>query len=157
VLSYNKLVVVGDYDSSRPMEETIQAREVETSAFWKVFNLTIGVLKEPVTIPGFVPATINDAPGNPQPFENLTVVAYGGDAPRTSVKYSEWPGPALEATVFTVDSETCKGLVRSLNVDTQYEEALLCAVTVDPENAAPCLGKVRCHLACRNSSLALTH
>jgi hypothetical protein len=140
VLTYFPYVLVGDYDTTLEWEESVQIQEVHTYADWDYFHLVIGMLTEPVTTPGFAPSSINDQPENPQPFQNLTVVAYGGDVSFTAMSRSDWPGPALEATMTAIDSATCKSIARELGVDARFEDVVFCAQVVGPENAAPCEG-----------------
>jgi hypothetical protein len=97
-------------------------------------------LAEPVSFPGFVPATLNDNPDNPQGFQHLTVVGYGSDTSPLGLNVTSWPGPALEATMTAADSDTCQILLWLFGLPTYVDIALLCAFAVAPDEATPCLG-----------------
>jgi hypothetical protein len=150
------IVMVGDYDASKPLDESVQLREVtyvatsvehiysgqyDDEVTLDPSNLAVGVLAEPVNFTGFVPATLNDDPDNPQPFQDVTVVGYGQDMNPVGLNLTEWPGPALEATMSAADRETCGALSSFLfGVPIYVDVALLCGLAVEPDEATPCQG-----------------
>lgn len=156
VLSVFPIVMIGDYDSSRPLDESVQLREVsfaavsvehvvtgqgDGGAILGPSNLAVGLLREPVTLPGFTAAVMNDDAEQPVPFQNVTVVGYGADATPVGQNLTEWPGPALEATMTATSQATCSVLSRLYDVAMYADSAYLCAQPAGPDEAAvPCEG-----------------
>jgi hypothetical protein len=148
--------MVGDYDASKPLDESVQLREVtyvatsvehiysgqyDDEVTLDPSNLAVGVLAEPVNFTGFVPATLNGDPDNPQPFQDVTVVGYGKDMNPVGLNLTEWPGPALEATMSAADSGACFFLSWfQFGVPIYVDLALLCGLAVEPDEATPCQG-----------------
>lgn len=105
------IVLVGDYDASVPPEQSVQLREVQYVSRWA--NLvTLALLKDPVTLEGFVPAPMSGELAPPAAGANLTFVGYhGGLLPtgqEVELNVTELPGPALEATMEAFDSDICE-------------------------------------------------
>jgi hypothetical protein len=136
---------VGDYDESAPPEASLQLREVKYVSRWG--NLvTLALLKEPVTLPGFVPANLSAEGEAPAAGDLFTFVGYhGGFLPtgyETHLNVTSRPGPALEADMEAVDPDACE---RATQTSRDY---VLCARPLqggggadDPPPAFPCGGK----------------
>ena len=130
--------MVGDYDVSAPLNESTQLREVEYVARMSTL-VGLGLLKEPVTLEGFVPATMSGQVQAPKEGENLTFVGYSGEllplGYPTERNATGWPGPVLEATMWAVDNDVC-ALATGTDGST-----LLCALPLDDSDPAfPCAG-----------------
>jgi hypothetical protein len=141
---------VGDYDESAPPEASLQLREVRYVTRWG--NLvTLALLKEPVTLPGFVPANLGaDGEAPAAGGDLLTFVGYhGGFLPtgyETHLNVTSRPGPALEAAMEAVEPDACE---RATQTSRDY---VLCARPLqggggadDPPPAFPCGGKWLVH------------
>lgn len=140
------IVMVGDYDSSKPFDESVQLRLVGYVARLGDW-VGLGVLTEPVTLNGFVPATLSGQVEAPLEGDNLTFVGYSGDLLPFGVRpeWTEtgWPGPVLEAPMWNFDYDYCSFLLgrydflcaRPLSyIDGTSDPAFPCAGTV---NAGP--------------------
>lgn len=132
--------MVGDYDESAPLGESVQLREVDTVARLGSL-LALALLNEPVTFPGFVPAALSGEEQAPDAGSNLTFVGYSGDFlpiklnEATNATAEGWPGPALEATLQAASEQLCA-------LATQADSwVVLCGLPRVEEPAFPCRGE----------------
>jgi hypothetical protein len=158
---------VGDYDSSRPANESVQLRKVEHVV--SEYYLAYGLLSEPVTFPGFFPVTLDDQRSIPEHGSNITVVGYGGTLFPMNYNFTiddlnrtEWPGPALETAMMAISPRLCGRIVREAGFPLRGDppDSWFCGVPASPEGAQPCAGTGRIRLRvfdCRSfNGLALT-